>query len=139
MCYNASVEESKVVQLSPVSLAFLGDAVFSLYVRERLIAESDCKSGELTKRSCAFVKASAQSEMLSFIEEKLTDEEKDVVRRGRNTHTSGKAKNATLSDYRRATAFEALLGHLYLCGEKERLDEIMRECFVYRQKELTEK
>lgn len=123
------MDKGKRDELNPAVLAYVGDAVFSLYVRARITGVSDAKSGELTRRANRFVRASAQSLMLESIADKLTAQESDVVRRARNCHTASKAKNASLSDYRRATALEALLGWLYIGGENDRLDEIQNLCY----------
>lgn len=118
------MEHEKVNTLNPVTLAYVGDAVFSLYVRTRIVESADYKSSELNKRVNSLVKAVSQSAMLENLMPRLTDEEKDVVRRGRNCHTPAKAKNAGLMDYKRATALEALFGWLYLRGDTVRLEEL---------------
>lgn len=123
--------------LNPVTLAYIGDAVFSLYVRTRVLDTAEYKAHELTARVNACVNASAQSDMLEKILPVLTDEEKDVVRRGRNCHTPSKAKNARLMDYKRATALEALFGWLYLNGNTVRLEELQEMCIQDTLKEKT--
>lgn len=127
------MEDKTATQLSPVALAFLGDAVFSLYIRQRLVEQHDYKSGMLTKLSSGFVKAVSQSEMLVSLLPRLSDAEREIVRRGRNVHTANKAKNADLSDYKRATALEALLGYLYITEKFDRLKEIMDFCYAVRE------
>lgn len=122
------MDSEKINALNSVTLAYVGDAVFSLYVRTRIIESGDYRAGELNGRVNAFVKATAQSAMLEKVTEYLTDEEKDVVRRGRNCHTPAKAKNTGLMDYKRATALEALIGWLYLKGYNKRLEEIENLC-----------
>lgn len=119
--------------LNPVTLAYIGDAVFSLFVRTRVVASADYKANELNHRVNACVKAVAQSAMLEHILPQLTDEEKDVIRRGRNCHTPAKAKNAGLMDYKRATALEALFGWLYLHKEYERLEQLETLCVTSRE------
>ena len=118
----------KVNSLNSVTLAYIGDAVFSLYVRTRIVESADLKSGELNSRVNAYVKATAQSAMLEKVFDALTEEEKDVARRGRNCHTPAKAKNTGLMDYKRATALEALFGWLYLKGDTERLEFLENLC-----------
>lgn len=120
------VEKQRVGSLNSVTLAYIGDAVFSLYVRERIVESAEFRAGECNERVNAFVKATAQAQMLDAIAPLLTQEEADVVRRGRNCHTPAKAKHTSLADYKRATALEALFGWLYLCGERARLEEL--EC-----------
>ena len=122
------MEQEKINALSPVTLAYIGDAVFSLYVRTCVLERAEYKPNEITSKVNFFVKAVSQSVMLEKILPLLTDEEKDVVRRGRNCHTPSKAKNAGLMEYKRATALEALFGWLYLRGETERLEYLEGEC-----------
>lgn len=122
------MQSDKINALNSVTLAYIGDAVFSLYVRARIVDRADFKSGELNSRVNALVKATAQSAMLEKVSEILTEEEQDVVRRGRNCHTPAKAKNTGLMDYKRATALEALFGWLYLKGDIERLEYLENLC-----------
>ena len=111
-----------------VTLAYIGDAVFSLYVRTRIALSAQYRTGELNTRVNKYVKATAQSAMLEKISALLTEEEADVVRRGRNCHTPAKAKNTGLMDYKRATALEALFGWLYLKGDTERHERLEALC-----------
>ena len=120
---NRSIEEVK--QLSPLTWAYVGDAVYELYIRTYLINTTKLKPHELHIKSIKYVKAKAQAELLQQLEEILTDEEKDIVRRGRNTQTHHIAKNATVQDYMYATAFEALIGYLYLTKQDERIKELL--------------
>lgn len=114
--------------MSPVTLAYIGDAVFSLHVRTRVVECAEYKPAELSRRVNSCVSAVAQSAMLERVQDLLTEEEKEIVRRGRNCHTPYKAKNASLADYKKATALEALVGWLYLKQEHGRLDEIEDIC-----------
>ena len=118
------MEVERINSLSPVTLAYIGDAVFSLYVRNRAVEAAEYRPAELNAKVNACVRATAQSAILERIQPLLTEEEKDVVRRGRNCHTPYKAKNAGLMDYKRATALEALFGWLYLSGNHARLQEL---------------
>ncbi len=117
--------------ISPISLAFVGDAAFSLYVRERLTRTHDFKSGELSRLTSLYVNAAAQSKMLLHIMPLLTEEEAAVAKRARNAYTGSKAKNATIGDYHRATGLEGLFGWLYLSGQADRLDELQGVCFDF--------
>ena len=112
--------------LNPQSLAFVGDAVFSLYIRQMIVLNNDLKSNAEHILSTKYVKASGQSEIISVIESMLSDEEMRVYKRARNYKTNNIAKNAKVSDYKRATGFEALLGYLYLSGKNDRLNELMQ-------------
>ena len=121
--------ESEAIQKDSLSLALVGDGVWTLYVRERLTLKHDCKSGLLSLKCVAYVNAGAQCKMLYALEGKLTEVEQDVVRRARNAHTGQKAKNASIDEYKKATALEALFGFLYLTNQIERLKEIQEICF----------
>lgn len=120
-----SIEE--VNQLSPLTWAYVGDAVYELYIRTYLTNTTRLKPHELHIQSIKYVKAKSQAEILQQLEEILTEEEKEIVRRGRNTQTHHTAKNATVQDYMYATAFEALIGYLYLTKQDERLSEILEK------------
>lgn len=122
---NRKVEEIK--QLSPLTWAYVGDAVYELYIRTHLINTTNLKPHELHIKSIKYVKAKAQAEALQKLEEIFTDEEKDIIRRGRNTKINHTAKNATLQDYMYATAFEALIGYLYLTKQEQRLETIFNK------------
>ena len=113
-----------VNNLSPLNLAFVGDTVFDLFVREKLVCEANRPVNRLHKSATKLVKASAQAEAAIKITEKLTEKELSVLKRGRNAHTNHKAKNASEGDYHYATGLESLFGYLYLSGEKERLTEL---------------
>lgn len=107
------------------ALAFLGDALHTLYVRRRLVDEGLCRSGELTARSHKYVTASAQAQMLQKIEELLLDDERDVFRRASNSTHLNRPKHASGKDYRMATGFEAVLGMLYVIGDEQRLKMLL--------------
>ncbi|MBT9139971.1 MAG: Mini-ribonuclease 3 [Dehalococcoidia bacterium] len=109
--------------LPPLLLAYVGDAVFELYVRQKLINDKVLPINRLHKKATEIVRAGGQDAILRQIELHLTEEEADIVRRGRNT--KGRVpKNADMATYRRATGFEALLGWLYLNGSQERLSQL---------------
>lgn len=118
-----SIEE--VNQMSPLTWAYVGDAIYELYIRTYLINTTHLKPHELHVKSIKYVKAKAQAELLQKLEVFLTEEEKEIVKRGRNTQIHHIAKNATVQDYMYATAFEALVGYLYLIQQDDRLVEIL--------------
>ena len=122
--------EQEVNMLSPLVWAYVGDGIYEMYVRMHLVNEHSFKPHKLHVEATKFVKAGAQANVLhKLLEEKyLTEEEQDIVRRARNTENHHVAKNATLADYTYATAFEALIGWLYLCKKDERLKEILDKC-----------
>ncbi len=109
---------------SPTALAFLGDAVFSLLVRESLLKRGNRQAQQLHKMSMLFVSARAQAKTASKLLSFLTDEETAVYKRGRNAHSSHTPKNQSEVDYHSATGLEALFGYLYLKNEKERIAEL---------------
>lgn len=119
------MEETQVNEMSPLTWAYIGDAVYELYIREKLVKKSKVKPHKLHLESIKYVKASAQANFLKEIEESLTDDEKDIVRRARNTKNHHLPKNANVNDYMYSTAFEGLIGYLYLIGNVERLKEIL--------------
>ena len=119
------MEKIEVLQMSPLVWAYMGDAVYEMYVREYVIKQGQCKNGQLHKKSIKYVSANGQVKMLKELEEFLTDDEKDIVRRGRNANPHSHAKNADIVDYKYATGLEALIGYLYLTDDKKRLDDIL--------------
>jgi ribonuclease-3 family protein len=110
---------------SPLVLAFQGDAVYELAIRTMLLNQGNARPNDLNRRKSALVKAAAQSKMMEIIMPYLTGEEEAVYKRGRNARSATMAKNASVADYRRATGFEALIGYLYLSGQKDRLLELI--------------
>ena len=118
----------KASEYSPLNLAYIGDAVFELFVRNKLIEEGNAHVNQLHKRATKYVKAAAQSVMYHKLLAVLTDEELSVLKRGRNAKSFTKAKNATITDYRHATGVEALFGYLFIKGEMNRLAELFQIC-----------
>lgn len=114
-----------VVNTPNLTLAYMGDVVYELFIREQLVRSGKAKVNELHKAAIAYVRAEAQAGVLRVLESSFDPEEQAVVRRGRNAKSGRPPKNADLMDYRLATAFEALLGYLYLSGRTERLQEIL--------------
>ncbi len=119
--YNKDCDPS---QLSPLTLAFVGDSVFDLFVRERLVCLANRPVNKLHSLAVTQVKAASQAKAAKVLFEKLSEKELSVLKRGRNAHTNHKAKNASESDYHYATGLEALFGFLYLSDETERLKEL---------------
>lgn len=119
------ISEERARQLSPVTLAFVGDAVYSLYVREREVLRCDGKLNDLQKRTSAAVSAKGQSELLFKIESMFTPVEEEIFHRGRNAKKSTKSKNASVVDYNRSTGFEAVLGYLYITGQYDRIAQLI--------------
>lgn len=111
---------------SPLTLAYIGDAVYELVIRTLLVKHGNAQTNWLHKKASSLVKASAQAEMIEKLLPVLTEEEEAVYRRGRNAKSYTMAKNATMSDYRKATGFEALMGYLYLKEDLGRMIELIR-------------
>lgn len=120
--------ESEVNLMSPLVWAYVGDSVYELFIRTHLVETTHLKPHKLHIEAIKHVKAKAQAEMLEKLQDILTDKEKEIVRRTRNTENHHLPKNADPADYMHATAFEGLIGYLYLSNQKERLDEILNKC-----------
>ena len=116
-------------QLNPLVLAFVGDAFFSFYVKTERLNLNKSKVNSLNSDSSKLVNARSQRDMLFKIIDELSEEELDVVHRGRNSNIHSKAKNFSIEEYRHATAFEALIGYLYLIEEYDRLEYILNKCW----------
>ena len=111
-------------QYSPQTLAFIGDTVYELFVRESLVTEANRPVGELNRRKVKLVRCEAQAEAFKIIEPMLTEEELAVYKRGRNAFSKNTPKNSSVADYHCATGVEALFGYLYLKGSVDRLREL---------------
>lgn len=111
---------------SPLALAYIGDAVFDLVIRSAVVGRGNRKAGKLHQRTSHIVKAQTQAKMIEALLPCLTDEESDIYRRGRNANSPTMAKNATMSDYRKATGLEALMGYLYLADQFDRILFLVR-------------
>ncbi len=120
--------EMDVNMLSPLTWAYVGDSVYELYIRTNLVNNTKLKPHKLHIESIKYVKAKAQADILKRIEENLTEAEKDIVRRARNAENHHLPKNADPADYMYSTAFEGLIGFLYLTKQDERLKEILKMC-----------
>ena len=120
------INKSDISQMSPLVWAYMGDAVYEKFIREHVIRQGLCKNGLLHKKSIKYVSAKAQAKIVKSLEEFLTDEEKDIVRRGRNANPHSTAKNADIIEYKYATGFEALMGYLYLDHQMERILELVK-------------
>lgn len=121
-----SREEAR--QLNPLQLALIGDGVFEVYIRNYILSNNTQLSAhKIHVKAISYVKAKSQSNIMHVIEEELTEDELYIYKRGRNTKSATVPKNANVIDYRNATGFEALLGYLYLTGNKERLFNVLEK------------
>lgn len=111
---------------SPLTLAFVGDGIYEIIVRTVLVERGNRSVNSLNKMKSGLVRAQTQAALSEALSDMLTDEEAAVYRRGRNATTHSTAKNASVSDYRKATGFEALCGYLYLTDRTERLTELIK-------------
>lgn len=112
--------------INPIALAYIGDAVYELLVRQYLLSQPNHKSHHMHKAAISYVSAKAQRSMLERLLPHLTEEEQDIVKRGRNTKSGAPPKNADMIDYRHATALECLIGYLYVDERIERITELFR-------------
>jgi len=120
------IKPMEVMNLQPLVLAYIGDAVYETYIRTMLVVNKKTNVNTLHKMSVNYVKAKAQSDIVRRIMDKLNPDEQDVVRRGRNAKSVTVPKHAEVTDYRYSTGFEALIGYLYLINQTDRLLEILR-------------
>lgn len=120
------MEEVDVQTYSPLALAYIGDCVYDLIIKNIMVSKGNKQVNKLHKDTSAFVQASTQSLMMRTMQEHLTEEEHAVYKRGRNAKSVSPAKNQSITDYRRATGFEALLGYLYLRKEWKRMIDLVK-------------
>ena len=120
--------KEEVNMLSPLTWAYVGDCIYELYIRTDLVSKTKLKPHKLHIETIKYVKAKAQADILKRIEENLTEKELEIVRRGRNAENHHLPKNADPADYMYSTAFEGLIGYLYLTKQDERLKEIFKMC-----------
>ena len=130
---NTSLKREDIKMMGPLQLAYVGDACYELMVRTFLL-DKNLSVNQLHRKATNYVKAEAQADIVHDLEELLTEEEKDIIRKGRNTKTNSNPKNANLIDYKYATGFEALFGYLYLTNQDIRLTEIFN--FIVDSKAL---
>jgi ribonuclease III family protein len=123
----------EIREISPLVLAYIGDAVYEVFVRTYLITKANLNVNTYHKQSVGYVKAKAQADVLKFLMDSLTTEELDIVRRGRNAKSATMPKNSEVIDYRYATAFESLIGFLYLKKDNDRLMELLNKVIEFKQ------
>ncbi len=118
---SVKTEQANAYQYSPLALAYMGDSILDLLVKKYFVTHSNMQPHKYHVEVSKIVKAVNQADYINRIMEELSEDELDVYKRGRNTNTHSKAKNATMGQYRKATGLEALYGYLYLKGDMERL------------------
>lgn len=119
-------EDVDIRTYSPLTLAYIGDAIYDLLIRTLLVEKGNTQVNKLHKRASSLVKAEKQSQMIEILEPHFTKEEEQVYKRGRNAKSFTSAKNASIADYRRATGFEAVMGYLYLTGKYHRMIDLVK-------------
>lgn len=120
------IKQGDLNTYSPLVLAYVGDAVYELYIRTHIVCKGNAPVNKLHKQSITFVKAKAQSDTIHKLMEELSEEEQDIVRRGRNAKSGTIPKNADVTEYKYATGFESLLGYLYLKKDYVRLLDLLK-------------
>lgn len=121
-----AMQEVDIREYSPLTLAYIGDSIYDLIIKSLVINRGNKQVQKLHKETSSLVQASAQSMMMRAMQEELTDEERAVYKRGRNAKSVSPAKNQSITDYRRATGFEALLGYLYLKEDWKRMLDLVK-------------
>lgn len=119
-------KEQDIRNFSPLALAYIGDCVYELIIRTVVVEKGNRQPQKLHKESAEFSRAGTQRKIYEALLDEVTEEEADILRRGKNAHFHTKAKNATVAEYRSATALEALIGYLYLSGKMERVFELLQ-------------
>lgn len=118
------IRKGDIRTYSPLTLAYIGDGIYDLVIRSMIVAQGNTKASQLHQHTSHLVKAHSQSAMMEYLLPVLSEEEEAVYKRGRNAKSPTMAKNASMSDYRRATGFEALMGYLYLADRFDRILEL---------------
>lgn len=120
-------KEVDVRAYSPLTLAYIGDAVYEVIIRTIIVERANKAANELHKKAVKFVQAGTQADMVTALQDILTEDEIAVFKRGRNAKSNTAAKNASITDYRKATGFEALIGFLYLMDDMNRVLFLVKE------------
>ena len=128
-----ALPETDLRSYSPLTFAYIGDSIYALLAKSVIVGRGNCPAGRLHKDTVRYVSAVAQSKIYEYMLESgmLTEEEQDILRRGRNAKSHHSAKNASIEDYKMATAVEALFGWLYLKGDNDRMLELMKAGIGY--------
>jgi len=121
-----ALSEVDIRTYSPLTLAYIGDGIYDLFIRTIIIGKGNCQTNKLHKKVSTLVKAVKQSEMATKLESVFNEAELHIYKRGRNAKSNSVAKNASVADYRRATGFEAVMGYLYLTDQLERIVDLIK-------------
>lgn len=120
------MQEVDIREYSPLTLAYIGDSIYDLIIKSLVINAGNKQVQKLHQETSSLVQASAQSKMMRTLQDILTEEEHAIYKRGRNAKSVSPAKNQSITDYRRATGFEALMGYLYLKKDMKRLIDLVK-------------
>lgn len=121
------LKDIDIMNYSPLTLAYIGDGIYEIVIRTVIVDEANRQVNKIHKAASDLVRAHTQAEMIFLLMDELTEEEVNIYKRGRNAKAVTRAKNASMSDYRTATGFEALMGWLYLTGQSERMMFLIKE------------
>lgn len=121
------LDDIDLVNYPPITLAYIGDAIYEIIIRTYVVINTNTQVNKLHKMTSSLVKAKTQSDMIKSLYDELTEEELRIFKRGRNAKSVSVAKNASVTEYRIATGFEALMGYLYLNNESERMMELIKK------------
>ena len=124
---NMDLDDINITDYSPLTLAYIGDGIHEIVIRTVIVDEANRQVNKIHKAASNLVKAGTQAKMIHYIMDDLTDEELTIYKRGRNAKAVTRAKNASMSEYRTATGFEALMGWLYLTGQSERMMKLIKK------------
>lgn len=124
---NMDLDDINITDYSPLTLAYIGDGIYEIVIRTVIVDEANRQVNKIHRAASNLVKAGTQAKMIHYIMDDLTDEELTVYKRGRNAKAVTRAKNASMSEYRTATGFEALMGWLYLTGQSERMMKLIKK------------
>lgn len=119
------LEEINITDYSPLTLAYIGDGIYEIVIRTIIVDEANRQVNKIHKAASGLVEAGTQAKMIHLIMDDLTEDEIQIFKRGRNAKAVTRAKNASMSEYRRATGFEALMGWLYLSGKSDRMMDLI--------------
>ncbi|MBO5166893.1 MAG: ribonuclease III [Lachnospiraceae bacterium] len=131
-----AVKEVDVRAYSPLTLAYIGDAVYDIIIRTVVVERANQAANVLHKKTSSYVKAQTQAAMIEALLPELTSDEEAVYKRGRNAKSYTTAKNASIADYRKATGFEALVGFLYLMDDTDRILHLVKTGLAKMEMEL---
>lgn len=138
MLTDAEITSREAKQFSPLALAFLGDSVYEQLVRERLLREANRPVNQLHEAAVAHVRAEYQAAAADALADRLSEEETEIYKRGRNASGISVPRHAAVADYRKATGFECLFGYLQLCGRRERICELFELVWACGEQPITE-